>query len=241
MRGSRRNRLAKAPDFELDDDIADILSMPAEKEHLFLDAIRKAGGAEDVVKCAAAVARSAQAIRDAFDGEIPVEVQKAMDDAVGEIGLPRTEAPPSKKKKVTVSPKPEDPDMLADAAEEGFDEVLKGIEIATDATAARRLDEAAIRIAKANPDLTKEKAYALAVEQNANDYEGYRRHTLRERGQLNDSPPTLRERREEMRKAREGIGSLDDVARRLRESDPSLSEAQSIAKALDLHPELYET
>ncbi len=74
-RGANRRPFAlwKSDELEIDETVAKILEEPAENEEQLLDAIRKAGGEDDVLLAAAAYARLRESL--------PVELRKAMDDA----------------------------------------------------------------------------------------------------------------------------------------------------------------
>src|SRR5579872_632842 len=79
----RRILLHKSDDgAQVTDTLAAVLAAIAPTEAPLLDAVEKAGGDESVVEAAAAFARAGAALTDAFDGNIPTEVAKAMNQAM---------------------------------------------------------------------------------------------------------------------------------------------------------------
>jgi hypothetical protein len=78
-RGANRRTFLLAKSDEVDQVLVDALAVPAEREADLLEAVRKAGGDEELQKAAAAYARVGEAIRESFgDDGIPEPVLKAM-------------------------------------------------------------------------------------------------------------------------------------------------------------------
>lgn len=109
----------------------------------------------------------------------------------------------------------------------------KSNERGDDMAAESRLAKAAEAVRRREPGLSKAQAFAKATNENPDLYAGIQRQRLRVQGFLNDSPAALTKARDA------GPSKLEAAAVEIRKADPTLTEAQSVAKALDLNPDLY--
>ena len=212
-------------EYGLDPVVAEILARPARNEGAVLDVVRKSRGDEGCETAAAVMARAAEAVVDAFGGRLPVEVAKAMRAAVG---FPE----PVRKAKSAPAPVEKPKPRSSDEITAEWQALAKGLERENDKQALGDLERAAQRIRKADGSLTREQAFAVALERNPDLYARHLRHVQRTQG-LDDRPATLR-------KAAEAESRIDAAARRLRAADPSLTEAQAVVKALEANPSLYD-
>src|SRR5579875_1837569 len=131
------------------------------------------------------------------------------------------------------------PNAVRDALTEiaGLDEpepapAAKTGERARDATASELLAKLAENRRRRDPSLTREQAFAKAVEAHPDLYAGTRRHALRRAGALHDSTGDLRGQRETERR-------LHEAADRVLAREPQLSREQAVARALAENPDLY--
>lgn len=113
-----------------------------------------------------------------------------------------------------------------------LDAVTKSIEILDDKRALERIDEAAARLRKAYPSLSKPQAVAKAMENDPELYKSYARDHARKQGWLDDDPQTVK-------KAEDAYAILEEAAKPYRQADPSLTREQAIAKALENDSSLY--
>ncbi len=215
---------------ELDPVIAELFDTPpAAGEDELLDAFARAHGDETVLAAAAMVARAVDALRDAYGGKLP----NAVRDALTEIaGLDEPEPAPAEKTGPPVPAQPPATPRSSDEILADMVDLAKTGERARDATAGELLAKLAENRRRRDPSLTREQAFAKAVEAHPDLYAGTRRHALRRAGALHDSTGDLRGQRETERR-------LHEAADRVLAREPQLSREQAVARALAENPDLY--
>ena len=227
---------------EVDPVVVEILAAPVHGEGVALEAVRKAGGDERVEKAAAAAARALDALREAFGGELPDDVAKAVRDQLR--GAPTKLRPIARMGEDDLleheADDGEDGDGVSDADEvlkaestpgAGWIEVAKIEREASDALSERTLEIRVASLRREHPNMTREQAVAKALDDDPSLYTSLRRVALRKQGvdvdPIGYEPPALDR-------------GLEVAAAEIRKANPELTEAQSVAKALEDNPALYE-
>lgn len=214
---------------ELREIAAEVLAAPVAGEHAVLEAVRKAGGDEDVEVVASMVVRSLDAIREAFGGKLPAELRKCMRE---DLGLPE------RKPQLRVVPTPapvakQTPEPSGPGDRETLEETIMK---SKDALDHERLEKAAEQIRKADASLTPAQSYARALEQHPEFYEGSMRHDQLQKTEWRDGTASVTSPEETAVEKR--LSKAADAIR-ARKGNEKLSRPQAIAKALEEDPTLY--
>jgi len=206
---------------------AEVLKTPSPSEGALWRAVEKSGGDETVQWAASIYARGIQAIRKAYGGRVPEELRTVIR---GELGI--SEPPPRPVLKAV--PEPVEKHIPTPPADPEHRETLEEtIMKSKDALDHQRLDNAAAAIRKSDTSLTASQAYALALDQHPELYEGAQRHdALQKSDERVGFVDSAEERAIEARLSK----AADRI--RARKGNEILTREQAIAKALAEDPEL---
>lgn len=228
---------------EIDEAIAYLMAVPVAKERRLLSAVDATGGDHSAVRTAVLAARSLGALREAYGGELPIEVRKAAADVAGALWDEHGDYRGGGSQDEDDDDENEENDMddtldeqqrtsrqaaqrneatLAKAIAEDMD----GISAAYDQVA---LDWAADRVQKADPTLTRPEAVVKALDADPGLADRARRAQATAIEKAESDRVRQRERAEQQLQAK---------ADRIRKTAGDLTEAQAFVRALDENPKL---
>jgi hypothetical protein len=220
-----RDFISKADtEWEIDGYVAKILSEPTPDEDAVVARVRKAGATDEETLRAAMANRALAAIVAAWDGNVPVEVVKAIDGKLSK--STETQRTAEKPAPTTALKDGDIPPWFATEIERQREKHYPGLENTSD-------DEIMRALIGEHPEWGDDRGVVRPENPQSVD-EILKKHR--------DSTRRLESVTRDLERSydRKAGAMLEDAAKRIRKQEPNLSVAQAYKKALENDPDLYD-